>query len=84
VVIALSYRYGKKRTTPESSTEFARQLIRENQVKRKRAVVDTVSTLKVTVKDLRDTIEGLQDAVSTAEYEISAVEGLIDDLEQLL
>ena len=83
-MIALSYKYGKKRTTPESSTEFARKLICDNQTKRKRAVVETVSLLKVTVDDLRDTIEGLQDAVSTAEHELNAVEDLINDLEQLL
>lgn len=84
-MIALSYKYGKRRAKPEkSSTEFARTLIRENQKNRKLAVDEVVGTLKVTVEDLRETIEGLQSAVSTAEHELSAVEDLIDDLEQLL
>ena len=83
-MIALSYKYGNKRATPESSTEFARKLIRKNQVKRKSAVVEAVSLLKVRVADLRDTIEGLQDSVSTTEYELSVVEDLIDDLEYQL
>jgi hypothetical protein len=83
VVIVLSYKYGKKRTTPEDSIKFVNKIC-VNKLKHKRAVRETIGAIKVTVDDLRDTIDGLQSDVSTAEHELSTLEDLIDDLESLL